>query len=56
MVPLTIWPVRDLQSEFAEGGTEVWEPSDISSAEENLLANAKVVGEVASGFEQKGTT
>jgi hypothetical protein len=53
MVPLAIWPVRDLQSEFAEGGAEVWEPPGISGVEENLLANARVVGEVASDLEQK---
>jgi hypothetical protein len=53
MVPLTIWSISDLQSEFADGGAEGWEPSDISSVEENLLANARVVGEVAPGLEQK---
>jgi uncharacterized Ntn-hydrolase superfamily protein len=31
----------------------VWEPSDISSVEGNLLANARVVNEVASDLEQK---
>jgi hypothetical protein len=40
---LTMWSVRGMQSEFAEGGAEVWEPLDISSAEEDRLANARVV-------------
>jgi hypothetical protein len=51
MVSVTRWPViRDLESEFAEGGRGG--ASDISDLEEELLANARVVGEVAPGLEQ----
>jgi hypothetical protein len=38
---------------FPADGRSVLEPSDISSVEGNLLANARVVGEVASDLEQK---
>jgi hypothetical protein len=56
MAPLTTWPVRDLQSEFAEGctdgGWKVWDPH-ISNLEAGLPAedlgmhtNARATGEV----------
>jgi hypothetical protein len=49
MVPLTIWPIRDLQSEFG-GGWKLWDPH-ISNLEAglpagDLSANARATGEV----------
>jgi hypothetical protein len=50
-VPLTRWPVRDLESKFTEGGGGG--AKDISNIEEDLLANARAVGEVAPDLEQQ---
>jgi hypothetical protein len=52
MVPLTIWSIRDLQSEF-DGGWKVWDPQ-IANLEaglpaEDLSANARATGEVLGG-------
>jgi hypothetical protein len=50
MVPLTIWSIKDLQSEF-DDGWKVWDPH-ISNLETGLLpagdlsANARATGEV----------
>jgi hypothetical protein len=48
MVPLTIWPIRDLQSEF-DDGWKVWDPhiSNLEAglpAEDLLSANARAAG------------